>query len=119
MTKQEATQIVFDRALAHLRKQGRKSIVGNRCAYRGNGGRMCAIGPEIVNYDPKFEGRVVKLIPADCLTLEAKTSGAVFLGRLQYELHDGLDDYRFPSKLEVAAQRLAAEFGLTYAEGQP
>lgn len=119
MTRQEARQIVFDRALAHLRQQGRKSIDTYGCAYRGRDGRMCAIGPEIVNYDPELEGKAVGYLPRGHLTPEAQAAGADFLARLQCEMHDNLSDFGFLSKLDVAAQRLATECDLAYAEGRP
>ena len=58
---------VFNHVIEHLRKQGTKSLSSvdkEMCAYRGEGGAMCAIGVLIADdeYDPSFEGKTVEHI---------------------------------------------------------
>lgn len=62
MNKQE----IFDTVSVHLLRQGKKSMktlpkVGEACAYRGDGGCMCAIGALIPDdkYDPDMENQTV------------------------------------------------------------
>jgi len=59
MTRQE----MFDTAAKHLLTQRTRSVSedGNYCNYRGQQGRMCAIGPMIPDekYSPEMEGLVV------------------------------------------------------------
>ena len=58
-TLPEATaQQVFDQVVTHLRKQGKESRGSDGdCAYRGQGGLMCAAGCLIADdeYDPYFD----------------------------------------------------------------
>jgi len=75
MTPEEAIKIksltsrsdVFNHVIGHLRKQGTKSLSSvdkEMCAYRGEGGTMCAVGVLIADdeYDPSFEGNTVEHI---------------------------------------------------------
>ena len=54
-------QAVFDKAVKHLLTQKRRSKNKRGCAYRGEGGDMCAVGCLISDkaYDPKIEGSSV------------------------------------------------------------
>ncbi len=56
MTKQE----VFDKVVTHLVRQGRQSIDGTDCAYRGSDDTMCAVGCLIK--DEFYNGRLEGLI---------------------------------------------------------
>ena len=49
---------IFDRVKTHLLTQNAKSMSDGRCAYRGDGGRTCALGCLIPDekYSRKFEG---------------------------------------------------------------
>lgn len=51
-------QMIFDTVRAHLLRQNRPSVNDIGCAYRGEGGTMCAVGCLIDDryYDPHFEG---------------------------------------------------------------
>lgn len=57
MTEQE----LFDKVVAHLRKQGVKSVENGRCRYRTAEGLKCAIGILIKDedYSTELEGCVV------------------------------------------------------------
>ncbi len=57
MTKQE----IFDKVVRHLMKQGKKSLVDTKCAYRGADGASCAVGVLIndEHYDESIEGKRV------------------------------------------------------------
>lgn len=67
MTKQE----IFDKAVAGLASQGfERSVINDDahidfCAYRGDGGRRCAIGWLIPDelYSSAFEGEPVRFLP--------------------------------------------------------
>ncbi len=50
-------QEIFDRVVKHRRTQGKKSMYGSGCAYRGADDTMCAIGCLITeeHYNPHFE----------------------------------------------------------------
>ena len=51
---------VFNYVVDHMQKQGKQSLFGggNTCAYRGDGGTMCAVGCLMKDdeYDPSWEG---------------------------------------------------------------
>lgn len=57
MTKQE----VFDKVVTHLVRQGRQSVDGIGCAYRGEDSTMCAVGCLIEDkfYNGRLEGLLV------------------------------------------------------------
>lgn len=54
-------QTVFDKVVKHLLTQKRRSEGKQGCAYRGEGGDMCAVGCLISDkaYDPEIEGHSV------------------------------------------------------------
>lgn len=60
---------IFNYVIDHLRKQGRKSLVNfaGMCAYRGDGGTMCAVGALIADdeYRPFFEGSTIQIVISD------------------------------------------------------
>lgn len=58
MTTQAQKQKLFDIASKHLIKQGKRSVAGGACLYRGPRGLKCAIGVLISDecYDPHLEG---------------------------------------------------------------
>lgn len=118
-TQLEARQQVFDIALAHLRKQGKRSMYttedGEICAYRGaDGASKCAIGALIsdARYRPEMEGHGVFGV-ANKLPAFARRAGDGFLQRVQAELHDDQSDDL--GELERDASDLAHRYGLTYA----
>lgn len=57
----EQRQEVFDRVCKHLLTQGEKSMKDGECAYRGDDGKMCAVGCLIddEHYTPDLEGKMV------------------------------------------------------------
>ena len=80
MTPEETAKIksltnrsdVFNHVIEHLRKQGIKSLSSvdkEICAYRGEGGTMCAVGVLIADdeYNPSFEGNTVEHILGETL----------------------------------------------------
>lgn len=107
MTAQE----VFDTVVAHLRKQGVRSIDENgKCLYRGPNDTKCAVGCLIPNesYHPAFEtmssGWVIRQ-PGLARLKQHK----VLLGVLQI-VHDYHDIWRW----ETSFQETAKEFNLQY-----
>lgn len=86
MTDQE----VFDTVAKHLLTQGRKSLAGGKCAYRGNGGRMCAVGVVLPNklYKEMYEGKDVNyLLEMDYRIDQLLGQNTTLLNDLQ-RLHD-------------------------------
>lgn len=121
-------QQVFDNALNGVRGQGYKpSMSVDGCAYRGFGGRKCAIGHCIPDelYDPSMDayptGVAVlreKFPPVDALFSGLSTHD---LGRLQ-GIHDDLSNTAgslAQQQFEREMQRFAEERGLTYTAPQP
>lgn len=102
-------QKAFDTALNGLRKQGRRSMNGWQCAYRGVGGLKCAVGFLIPDdkYSPIVEGftanRVTHLV-----------GGGADDGEFLIDMQDRLHDYQPDnlSNLEDEAQAFAACWGL-------
>jgi len=58
MTNQE----VFDKVVAHLKAQGKQSLKGDSCKYRGSMGMKCAVGCLIPDeeYSSELEGKTVR-----------------------------------------------------------
>lgn len=110
-------QKVFDKALAHLRKQGKRSMSFAGCAYRGPDGLKCAIGIFIADrkYNAVMEGNTAD---TDCvfgaLPKYVADAGEKFLSDIQNELHDGVYDSKFLKGLEIAAESLASDYSLKY-----
>jgi hypothetical protein len=104
-------QQVFNRVVRFLRKQGCQSITkdGRSCAYRGEGGRRCAVGCLIPNrlYEASMEGaaaefpRVKKILKALGIDID--------LAMALQNVHDsrGADSWEFEFHL------VAEEFSLT------
>lgn len=120
--RKEAMQRCYDLAKSGLLAQGKKStrqvtdIFGWRmhvCAYRGPGGRKCAVGFLISDedYDPAFESGSIRRVLERILhrPLDLRDYDALeFLERLQY-IHDGHPPSRWPAKLAAFAEA----YGLT------
>ena len=118
-------QEIFDEVVAHLRKQGCRSMrsydgTGTlKCAYRGAEGTRCAIGCLIPDdrYDESLEGDNAE----DPTVREAAgiSSGDTLLAIRLQNIHDGAD----PESWESSFSKVAADFELTYtpptAEVQP
>lgn len=118
MSTQSNRQKVFDKALSHLRKQGRKSMGHIGCAYRGGEGLKCAIGIFIPDrkYRSSMEGcKVNDIISA--LPIAVTTAGYAFLTAVQERLHDDIpteDGGLFMEFLEENASILAESYDLKY-----
>lgn len=111
-------QTVFNRALSHLRTQGKKSVGHIGCAYRGDDGMKCAIGIFIPDskYDYSMEDNTVDCTCVfDALPKTVSRTGERFLSNIQGRLHDDIADYCFKESLEKAAIELAASYGLKYS----
>jgi len=90
-------QLTYDMVRDHLMTQGEPSQVYDReeeatiCRYRGDDGRMCAVGCLIPDelYRPELEGRIVRELPGDVLAaIGADSDEAIeFLRGLQM-IHD-------------------------------
>jgi hypothetical protein len=117
LTQQEA----FDKALAHLRQQGRKCNRGSECLYH-DGDRRCAFGALIPDdlYSEDMEGKnaftVLGLFPALHDTLAP--ADEYFYADLQRNMHDRVADSSFAQGLEMGAQQVATKYGLEYAPPQ-
>ena len=113
---QKTRQKVFDRALAHLRSQGKKSMGYIGCSYRGDDGLKCAIGIFIADrkYMASLEGQQVDSIMS-ALPKSVSSAGDEFLYYLQSRLHDDLPEDRFPASLEQSASDFAAKYNLKYS----
>ena len=101
-------QLIFDTVREHLLQQGEASlnVLHNQSAYRGAGGRKCAIGCLIPdeNYDARLEGKpvrrvaVVRAIDAKFGCTEKDARG-YFLYDLQ-GIHDWNDSTEWARELE-------------------
>lgn len=103
MTNQEA----FTKMVRHLRKQGKPSFLEDEatCAYRGEKGRMCAVGCLIPDeqYHTSMEGQPANMIYAPALVgLDHELLLAV------QRIHDG----RPPSQWEKNLAQCAFDFRL-------
>lgn len=111
-------QTVFNRALSHLRTQGKVSLGYIGCSYRGDDGMKCAIGIFIPDskYDYGMEGNTVDCACVfDVLPKTVSRTGERFLSDIQSYLHDDIADYCFKESLEQSAIQLAAVYGLKYS----
>lgn len=105
MTNQE----VFDKVAKHLLIQGEKSIgVADKCAYRGENGKKCAIGCLIpdAKYDPSFEGKPLSRDDADEV-LRAAGLGwhQRDLGQELQLVHDGEEPENWKGELYAIATK--------------
>jgi hypothetical protein len=119
-------QDIFDEVLAHLRKQGQKSVFDSKtCAYRNGAGLKCPIGYLIPagSYSSKIEGTTVQaLVEEGTIPYFKKFGGpnlrpwTSFLGEIQLQMHDTLKVVNFKRDLELGAMRIAKLFDLSYSE---
>lgn len=114
-------QQIYDQVATHLLKQKATSMrtdpeypVREICAYRGDGGKMCAVGCLIKDefYDASLENSSIAnkdVLNAVKLSLDSNLSvvSLHLLGRLQ-RLHDGVN----PMRWESALKKVAEEFEL-------
>lgn len=93
--KQKRKEFLEDTWKYYAEDVSRRAIEGNKCKYKTEDGRKCAIGRHMTydKYDPSIEGNgitlggVAMLIPNDILNL-----GLDFLVRIQL-LHDCNDNW--------------------------
>ena len=118
-------QEIFDTTLFHLRNQGvaAMSIYSGygdldeidqlRCAYRGEGGTMCAVGCHIPDrlYSPTLEGMRVEDLPM--LRDLGLSDSKDLLTELQH-LHDGTLERKGLQAWEEGMKKLATLYGLVY-----
>ena len=64
-------QEIFNKVLTNLRAQGRRSMIGDRCCYRGSNGDKCAIGHLIADedYHVLMEGHSIESLSKDLFTV--------------------------------------------------
>lgn len=118
-------QEIFDKSAVHLLTQGERSTSeaaveggGNGCAYRGENGRMCAVGVLIPDdkYDPAIEGdgvygisEVIEkcgIIENRHRTLDTEDGKRLDLMSELQKIHDGTDPVMwFGSLKDLAIQR--------------
>lgn len=121
LTRQEA----FDKALAHLRQQGRPAMNVALCAYRSDDGGKCAIGALIPDdmYSMVMEGKPAHLLLEHCPELHtvlAPKDGS-FYRAMQAAMHDNIPVNQhkdFREELEKGAAHIAFTYGLEYAAPQ-
>ena len=107
MTRQE----MFDTAAKHLLTQRTRSIGNdNYCNYRGQQGRMCAIGPMIPDekYSPEMEGLVVgNDVVWNAMGLDSNDRGDLeTLARKLQHIHDSSAPTAWPYMLLAVALAL-------------
>ena len=104
-------QAIFDQSVAGLSRQGRPSqaMIEGRvaCAYRGTGGRRCAVGLVITDaeYHPRMEGLKIIQVSLDGLLPRRLTRFLPLLEDLQ-AAHDGWPQHGrawFKRRLEAIA----------------
>jgi hypothetical protein len=112
-------QQMFDFMLNHLRNQGGPSVDedfgDSACMYRGNNGRMCAIGCMIPDrlHNPKLEGLAANEYLRDAReSIDKETRD--FFDNAQHNLHDVLSKEYFLTNLEENAIDFAEDYQLTY-----
>jgi len=110
MTNQEA----FDKMVAHLRKQGRKSEHRGACRYRTKDGLMCAVGCLLTDEEYKrgMEGMGVEHMQHRYEVLQ--DLDPPFLAEMQ-DTHDAYD----PTDWEARFASTAVTYGLVYAPATP
>ena len=111
-------QQIYDQVATHLLKQNstcmRTDLDGGICAYRGEEGKMCAVGCLIKDefYDVSLENHSIdnfNVVNAVKLSLDSNLSivSLYLLERLQ-TLHDGVN----PMEWKRALKKVAEEFEL-------
>lgn len=122
MTNQE----VFNKVLAHLRKQGHAAMDdASTCVYRGPNSTSCAVGCLLPDnlYDPRIEGKCVnELVSTMASDFPAI---AAFLERFDIDLltdlqmaHDGRLADRGISAWEPRMAGIAEQYGLVYTPSE-
>jgi len=119
----DSRQIVFDKVLAAIRAQGRPSVNGGICSYRGCDGDKCPIGHLIPDesYKPEFEGKSLMdlggtISKAGVYCIANVHRDIVFLSCLQrcHDTCDKLCDGQFMAFYENKMQAVATLYKLDY-----
>lgn len=114
-------QQIFDKVLAHLRRQGAPARgPDSTCCYRTDDGRMCAVGCLIPskNYSPDIEGFAADSPEVlNALPFNATSEQCVLLKTLQ-EAHDKVL-FASTADWEFEMERIANLFGLQYTASDP
>lgn len=110
---QATEQEVFDQVVQHLREQGVQSKNENGCAYRGEGGLMCAAGCLIA--DDEYVASTMDYADDTTWTqlvidYVVPEEHSILIRRLQ-EVHDGYSDNRM---WEEGFSHTARVFGIAY-----
>lgn len=118
-------QAVFDKVAKHLLTQNKRAMKDfpgeypiDRCAYRGDGGAMCAVGcliPDDV-YDPSMEGRsageVMRMLHGVrelASVSQALGVSHAMLSALQ-NAHDNYEPFEWPMELAYIARQYNLSF---------
>ena len=117
-----SNQEVFNKVLAHLRKQGHAAMDDeSTCVYRAPNGTSCAVGCLLPDnlYDPRIEGRSVDALVSTRASDFPAT--AAFLERFDIDMltdlqmaHDGRLADRGISAWEQRMAGIAKQYGLVY-----
>ena len=115
-------QQIFDKTASHLLKQGVQSVLAdvvNTCAYRGQGGSMCAVGCLINNdsYRRNLEGKPVtckkvqKALRNSGIEFDADGQVMRLLTMLQ-TMHDTKEESDWAASLSALANELGLKFDM-------
>jgi hypothetical protein len=116
-------QFEFDAVVAHLYAQGRPAVSDSiGCAYRDEGGLMCAVGCRIPDsmYTREMEGETVSSLLEKGFAVPEEITAYERMFRKLQEVHDDytLNEEKEPvfdiTALTLGLQRIADEFGLTF-----
>lgn len=100
LTKQE----FFDKVCTHLKTQRDVSVGPHGlCAYRGEDGKMCAIGPFLTDKQAhEYEGQSVRAIPLD--VIEAPLQTLALACQEAHDSQEGVAEPKFKAKLKAVAK---------------
>lgn len=92
MADELTAQEIFDTVARHLLKQGKRSMKGEHCAYRGDGDTACAVGCLMTDDEsaPELEGSSVEGLVSRGALPNRLRPHARLLGRLQ-RVHDEVE----------------------------
>ena len=114
MTNQE----IFDFVKNYLSEQGRKSVYGTDCAYRGPDGTKCAAGCLIKDelYSEDMEGKscdYTKIFNAIVKSIKPTDKDAFFLIRDLQIAHDNANSKDFINSFLKICERIRKDYNLS------
>lgn len=116
-----ADQLLFNKALDHIRKQGKPAMRNHSCAYRGRGNTSCAFAPAIADYSEDLEGSSAADLlvqQPDVLYPWARTVDEGLANDIQ-AAHDGnaesSNNDNFLTLFESTMAKIANKYGLIYS----